>query len=68
MRILVRLDILGIVLITCKPDQALIEDVDTPRVHAGDKDIKSDIELEPIDEQRVVNVPRDNAWLVNGHL
>jgi hypothetical protein len=40
---LVGFDILGVVFFTGKPDQALVEDVDAPWVHACHQDIQSDI-------------------------
>jgi hypothetical protein len=40
---LVGFDILGVVFFTGKPDQALIEDVDAPWVHACHQDIQPDI-------------------------
>ena len=54
---LVGFNILGVVFFTGKPDQALIEDVDAPWVHARHQNIEPNIRLKPINEQWVVDIP-----------
>ena len=45
--------------------ETLLEDVDSHRLVGGDKHIDTQIELVPIDEQRIGHVPRNNGQLVH---
>lgn len=53
-------DVVSVIRVTCKPHQTLVIDIYFQRVKASDKNIKPQIELQAIDQQRVVNVPTDN--------
>jgi hypothetical protein len=46
----------GIVLMSGKPGESFVEHVNSQRIVTGDKNINSQIILEPIDEMRVMNV------------
>jgi hypothetical protein len=46
----------GIVLMGSKPGESFVEHVNSQRIVTGDKNINSQIILEPIDEMRVMNV------------
>jgi hypothetical protein len=51
----------GIVLMGSKPGESFVEHVNSQRIVTGDKNINSQIILEPIDEMRVMNVLRDKC-------
>ena len=68
MRELVGFDIYRVVILTGEPCKALVVDVNPPRVHARYQNVYPDIELKPVDQKRVGDIPGDNAWLIDGHL
>lgn len=53
--------------INCKSRQALIVDIDAPRVHRRDQNVESQVKLKPINQERVLNILRNDALLVNWH-
>ena len=53
----------GIVLMSCKSGQPFVEHINSQRIVTGDKNVNSQIVLEPIDEMRVMNVLRDKRIL-----
>jgi hypothetical protein len=46
--------------LSCKPSQAFLININPQRVNAGYGHVDSQIEFEPVNEQRVVNVMADN--------
>ncbi len=53
----------GIVLMSCKSGQSLVEHINSQRIVTGDKNVNSQIVLESIDEMRVMNVLGDKCIL-----
>jgi hypothetical protein len=41
--------------------------IDTPRVHASNEHVNSNVKLETVNKQRIGNVSTHNTWLINGH-
>ena len=48
--------------------QPLVVDVDAPRVHRCHAHVQPQVKLQPVDQERVCDVPTDDAVLVNWHL
>lgn len=57
-----------VVRLTGEASQALIVNVDPPRVETGDEDVDSQVELEPVDKKGVRDVSADYARFINWHL
>lgn len=66
--ILVGLDVLRVIVITRKPRESLVINIDSPRVHGCYHHVDPHIELQSINQKGIVDVPTDDVGLINWHL
>jgi hypothetical protein len=57
-----------LIFLCCESGKAFFEHVHSERIVTGDNDIYSQVELEPIDEEWIVDVPRNHMLLLHFQL
>lgn len=57
-----------VICLRSKSDEALVIHVDAPRFHRCDAHIQSQVKFKSIDQERVGDIPTDDALLVNRNL
>lgn len=54
-----------LILFSCKSSKTFFENINSKRIITGYNHVNSQIKFESIDEERIVNVSRNNMFIIN---